>query len=374
MWLVGLFTYFAARAVDEHRFAVAMSKLVMPSKDVDQDVERLSHENPDQAARDMAHRLEVRSAALPVLAAGVMLPVTALYVAAIYRAGGWPVIADFEGSVAAHAKALLLCGGAGAVIAIAMTKRWARLPMTAPMTIGAAIACVGLAAVSSPWLVPLALILVSVAIVVRKLRKERDQLQAEDPAAGSEIFTIRGFIRQVRESSAAAIARVRKVRTRSLVIAGGVIAVGVAGIMFVVPTKSKPTAGANVAAIQSTFPTKPVVAPTGSSSRVSPMGDGRLKIEVDLVDDRPIDLPSLAGLAHVPPMWLASMKIEQIEGLSLQVSPFGDEDMTELSIGTPITMLKSSCSISSEPLSLRLQGQPGHYVLFVAPTLTPAGC
>jgi hypothetical protein len=54
MWLVGLFTYFAARAVDEHRFAVAMSKLVMPGKDVNADVERLSHENPDQAAPDMA--------------------------------------------------------------------------------------------------------------------------------------------------------------------------------------------------------------------------------------------------------------------------------------------------------------------------------
>ena len=38
MWLVGLFAYFAARAVDEHRFAVAMSKLVMPSKDASVDV------------------------------------------------------------------------------------------------------------------------------------------------------------------------------------------------------------------------------------------------------------------------------------------------------------------------------------------------
>jgi len=80
MWLVGLFTYFAARAVDEHRFAVAMSHYVMPTKDLDQDLERLSHQHPDQMARDMAHRLEVKSAALPVLAASVLLPVTALFV------------------------------------------------------------------------------------------------------------------------------------------------------------------------------------------------------------------------------------------------------------------------------------------------------
>ena len=143
MWIVGLFAYVAARAIDEHRFAVAMSRFVMPGKDLNEDLERLTHEHPDQAARDMAHRLEVRSAALPVLAAGVLLPVTALYLGAAIRSGGWPVIAEFEASVAAHAKHLLACASVGAVTSIAMTRRAMRLPAAAP-TIGAlALICFG---------------------------------------------------------------------------------------------------------------------------------------------------------------------------------------------------------------------------------------
>src|SRR5687767_10439963 len=164
MWICGLFAYAAARAVDEHRFAVAMSRLVMPGKDVNEDLERLAHENPDQAARDMAHRLEVRSAALPVLAAGVLLPVTALYIGAAIKAGGWPVIAEFEALVAVQAKKLILCGVAGVVLAFALTRRATRLPLVAPLMFGTATLAAGVGALTSRfWIVPVAIVMAYVA-------------------------------------------------------------------------------------------------------------------------------------------------------------------------------------------------------------------
>jgi hypothetical protein len=373
MWLVGLFTYFAARAVDEHRFAVAMSKLVLPGKDVNADVERLSHENPDQAARDMAHRLEVRSAALPVLAAGVLLPVTALYAAAIYRANGWPVIADFEASVATHAKLLLACGGAGVFLAFALTKRAARLPIAAPLSVGGALAATGIAAATTLWLVPIALLMFTVALVVRRLRIERDLLQAEDPAAGSEIFTIRGFIRQLRESGAAAIARVKQIKRRRIVAGTALVGATAAAFAFWPHDHKQAAAASKLEIMNKVHMAKPVVAPTGSKWNVEPMGDGRLKITLDLADDTMIQIPAIAGLSHVPAMWNARVRIEQIEGLSLQVSPF-EEPLSGVSIGAAYTATKSNCSIAELPLGLRVQGNAGHYVLYVEPVLTPAGC
>jgi hypothetical protein len=375
MWLVGLFTYFAARAVDEHRFAVQMSKLVMPGKDVNADVERLSHENPDQAARDMAHRLEVRSATLPVLAASVLLPVTALYIAATYRAGGWPVIAEFEASVAAHAMKLIACASVGAVIALAMTKRFARLPAAAPTALVTALGLTALAAGTSLWLVPPALILAAMAIVVRRLRVERDKLQAEDPAAGSEIWTIRGFIRQMRATGAAVITRVKKIRRRKIIIGGAVVAAGVAGALMMVPAKKmKPVAHAQAGVARVTKNVAPVVAPTGSKSKVEPMGDGRLMVTIDLVDTTPIDIPSISGMSNVPPTWNARLKLQQVEGIGLSIFAFGADAMQVLSIGNDITVTSSACGIEMTPLSLRVQGEAGHYVFYVEPVLTPAGC
>jgi len=379
MWLVGLFTYFAARAVDEHRFAVAMSKLVMPGKDVNADVERLSHENPDQAARDMAHRLEVRSSALPVLAAALLLPVTALYAAAIYRAGGWPVIADFEASVAVHAKALLACAGVGTLIAFAMTKRTMRLPIVGPMMMGLAIAT-SAGALFSLWLVPIAMIMLTVALVVRRLRIERDLLQAEDPAAGSEIWTIRGFIRQLRQAGGAAIARVKKIRHRRLVIGGVAAAATLASALVLVPAKpARVTTHVQVAGKNQPVTATVVTEPTGSKSMVEvwAMSDGRvgLRITLDIADDKPVSVPSLAGMSNVPPMWNATVRITQLEGLGLAVSPFGgSEGMHNVSIGEDIAVTRANCGMGEQPFGFRAQGAPGHYVLFVEPTLAPVGC
>ena len=371
MWLVGMFAYVAARAIDEHRFAVAMSRLVMPGADLNEDLERLAHEHPDQAAREMAHRLEVRSAALPVLAAGVLLPVTALYVAAAFQTAGWPVIASFEASIAHHTTQLVACAGLGTVLAVAVTKRAVRLPVVAPTMAILALICGGIAGVFTPWLAPVALLLAVIGLVARRLRIERELLEAEDPAAGSEIFTIRGALRRLGSAASTVLARVRGVRPVWVLVAGLLVIAGVTATKLL-EVKGPPPPPPQLAASTPRI-AKPAIAPSGSRSSIEPMGRGVLKVVLDLVDDQPIEIPGLAALAAVPAGWQARVSIRQLEGLSLQVSLAGGS-MQPVSIGSEIRPTTSSCGIEAEPFELRIQGAPGHYVLYAEPVLTPADC
>ena len=373
MWIVGGFVYAAARALDEHRFAVAMSRFVMPGKDVIEDVERLSHEHPDRAAREMAHRLEVRSAALPVLAAGVLLPVTALYASAFVRAGGWPVIADFEASIAANATELSWCALAGVVASVVMTKRFARLPANAPFAVGIAIVSLGIAFATTMWLVAPALIAAAAALVVRRLRIERDLLQAEDPAAGSEIFTIRGLLRQLRASGASVVCALRATRRRRMALTVTCTAVAAGAIVFVYSSPQEPMIIVTKPEITYT-PSQPTVTATGSTYRVEPIGDGQLRVTFEIADTQPVTLQNLAGLDRVPHGWNARVSITLIEGETMRVTPFADEPHDAIQHGQPLERSQASCALEAPPMKLSVAATPGRYVLLVAPVLEPAGC
>ena len=111
MWVIAIVAYFVARARCEHHFSVAMSKTVLPSENADADVERLSHEHPDEVARRMAHRLEVRASAWPVAAIAMIVPATLLYLFYGFKQGGWPAIAEYEASLATNAGKLALIAG-----------------------------------------------------------------------------------------------------------------------------------------------------------------------------------------------------------------------------------------------------------------------
>ncbi len=113
MWGGGVFAWWVARARCEHKFAVAMSRYVLPGRDLDHDLQRLDHEHPDSGARDMAHRLEGRALLLPVVAASVLVPATAIYLAAVYVAGTWPPVSAVETGLADNACAFAGIGVLG---------------------------------------------------------------------------------------------------------------------------------------------------------------------------------------------------------------------------------------------------------------------
>ena len=83
MWIVGIVHVLRRARALTSIASRSRSATVLPSGDVDDDVERLSHENPDDAARGMAHSLEVQLRGACRCRCGVMLPATALYTAAI---------------------------------------------------------------------------------------------------------------------------------------------------------------------------------------------------------------------------------------------------------------------------------------------------
>jgi len=152
--LFGLVAWAISRARVEHRFAVEMSKYVLPSNDLDHDVERLDHEHPDELARAMGHRLEVKSAAWPILAAGVIVPATALWLGRLARTHAWPVMSEFEVGVAAHAKAFALIGFTSTINAITITHKALHQPTIASLalpfgTISSAITIAAFAKASS---------------------------------------------------------------------------------------------------------------------------------------------------------------------------------------------------------------------------------
>jgi hypothetical protein len=95
-WIFAALGGLIARGISERRFTVAMSKAVLPSEDAHQDVARLAHESPDAVGRRMAHRQGRIGRAIPILAAGFVLPATAIAGKLAIRAGGYPSLDAFE--------------------------------------------------------------------------------------------------------------------------------------------------------------------------------------------------------------------------------------------------------------------------------------
>ena len=388
-WLIGLVAWAISRARVEHRFAVAMSKYVLPSNDLDHDVERLDHEHPDDIARTMGHELEVRSAAWPVLAAGVVLPATALWFARMLRTHGWPVMSEFEASLTLHAKTLAMIGFAGAIAAMAMTRKGLRQPFVAMIALPYGLLASGLTVVgfmkSAPFawvLCGMGVVTVSIGLVVRTLRDERALLEVEDPATGSELFTIRGMIRQMRESIVAAKQAMSFVKRKYWLIGGSLTAlalIATGGSMLVKARHQAETAKAVLATMPQVATNQliPLAPPSASDTptayRVERSGN-RFRVEATLDSKGEITVP-MVGFATVPESWSASLDIQ----LASQ-SPIGlvnDGAVKSLTSASPTAHLVINACEGNRPLAIHLKQDhsPGEkVVLYVSPKLEVADC
>jgi len=194
-WLGGALVYAIARAVCEHRFTIAMTKCVLPGDDLHDDLERLAHEQPDEVARRMAHRLEVRSAALPVMAAALVGPATFVYLALAAKVHGWPANRIIEHALGDHAGFLFAGAIAGLLAALWMLAPRLRSPAAtvpaAVVAITALVFVVALHAVPTAWYaLPIVAIAGMIAVTARKLRIERAWIETDDPAEGAEVFDL----------------------------------------------------------------------------------------------------------------------------------------------------------------------------------------
>lgn len=373
MWVLGVVAYFVARARCEHHFAVEISKTVLPGQDLDHDVERLANERPDDVGRAMAHKLEVRSSAWPVAALAMLLPATALYIYYGVKAGGWPSIAVYEAALAAQSKKLALIGGFGTLAAIFVTRRSLRLPVVAPVAAGVTLLGTGVAMAVKPWLVLIAIVGLSVAYVAFRLKRERAQLETDDPAAGAEIFTWKGFWQSTRATIATVNAKLPR-RPKQIAM----IALGMAVIaLFLFRGHKAPAAPPTIVAQAPTIAPKELITTnSGASFKVSPTGDGAFKVDLTIVDDKGIDI-TFPGIGFVPRGWTARLAAQQLGPMlsdSMSASMVAPGGFVTIYGTSETSFSVSACDEEAKPFTLHVNAPAGTYSLRVTPVLEPAGC
>lgn len=384
-WLLGVIAWAVSRARVEHRFAVEMSKYVLPSTDLDHDVERLDHEHPDEIARQMGHRLEVRSAAWPVLAASVVLPATALWVARAIRTKGWPVMSEFEAALALHAGALAAIGVIGCLAAIAVTRKSLRTRMVGDvaLAIGVMVSCATVCAFVAHkelgWpLLGASTVLMTIGLIGRALKSERDRLEVDDPAAGAEIFTIRGALKQVRETVTAASRTVRGMNRKQVVMSAASLAI-IAGGVTVYRAKHREVKGQQIAAgVVVPYNVKPdqllPLAPPPDDDHL-PYTVTRVahafEVRATLNDKGELVVPMI-GFSTVPRSWRASLEVTAASNDTFAIVNNGSEKSVKR--GDSVYVEVDACK-EPQPLALSLRGQPGESVVFeVVPDMTIAAC
>lgn len=391
-WLLGLVAWAVSRARVEHRFAVAMSKYVLPSNDLDHDVERLDHERPDDMARTMGQDLEVRSAAWPILAASVVLPATALWVARIVRTHTWPVMSEFELGLAAHASTLALIGVGGVIGAVAMTRKMMRQPAIAIVMLPFGMLSTGFAffalakGTTYAWpLCAVAVIVTGIGVVARILKKERALLEVDDPAAGSEIFTIRGALRELKQGLVAMHRGYRGLapRSRMMVMAGGLGLIAGGVYLKVRPTEPERNIKIDLQTATQIHLAKAdhLVVSTQVSTdfthdhrqKVERIAD-RFRVEAVLDEHGEATIPMI-GFSTVPLNWRADLEVtlDSNDGVGV----IDRSDVHYLSAETPRLHVVTEACNGSQPLALHLiQSHLANktVVVWVVPTLTVASC
>ncbi len=392
-WVLGLVAYATSRARSEHRFAVEMSTTVLPGEDLDNDIDRLSHERPSMVARRMAHRLEVASAALPVAAAAFVLPATLVYVAHAIYAKGWPSTMAYEQNLIQVGSALTAAAVAGVVAGIAITRRSARSPrVTNPAwflaIVMGAIAAYALETRELPvtrLCTVLAVLSGSIAVIDGWLAKERAALEVNDPAAGSELFTLRGLFEACKRSFLSARAHV----TPPMVVASCAFGVLLVCAGSPIPTGPRKASASihNGIAVGTVGSTRALVKSGDSSFDITPTNDGRLRITATFVDGKPIQINGLHGIGAIPQSWKARVVVRlETNDLPGQVSvtPFmGDDTVAPLHMGGDATEQRFStsvCGIEQQRVGLSLvpdsSWPAGAYTatFLVEPTLELAIC
>ncbi len=375
-WLGGALVYAIARAVCEHRFTIAMTRCVLPGDDLHDDLERLAHEQPDEVARRMAHRLEVRSAALPVLAGALVGPATFVYLALAVKVHGWPANRIIEHTLGDHAGFLVAGAFAGLLAAACVVSPRLRAPAAAVpagvLAITALVFVVALHAIPTAWYaLPIVAIAGMIAVTARKLRIERAWIETDDPAAGAEIF-------DVLAARAADLRRVARAHRGSIALVLAAFALGLAGhASFAQLPPPKPTHLFANAFARATFvtpddPEVPAHVASPIGVQVSRTAYGTIIVDLSLT---PGDARVPTGII-IPPGWDARIEAHvdaehtsaqgySIDGIGLLTPAHAFDEI-----------LPTVCTTdSARSIALKVHAtQPGQVRLVIQPSLRASKC
>jgi hypothetical protein len=348
-----------------------MSRYVLPGANVDSDVERLDHEHVDEQARAMAQRLEIRSAALPVLASALVVPATAVYLGEVAAAGGVPSLSAVETGLADAVGWLALLGVVGAVAALLVTRPALRGRKAAILGLGVVPAASIYAAIAAGdgtmWLAWTLVGVIAVAAplgaVSWRLVRERVALDATDPTAGSEVITLRAVLARVVAAVRATVRRLRATTRRSRVASGcGLVAVVAGYAMMETRTHATPAATMpHYAAPQAAL----VIPHDPDAYTVERQSDGDAAITVTTTEQDVVVTP-FDDMPVVPRGWRASLTITHGNG-AVEVSAFGTDT------ATPATVQALNCG-QDPPLAFTLPHPltTGRYLVHAR--LEPTSC
>ncbi len=341
-WLGALLAALFARSIAERRFTKAMSKAVLPSEDLDQDVARLAGESPNSVGIRMTQRLERMAGALPIVAAGLMLPTTAMAAILVLQAQGYPRIDHLEGALGTDPSLLLGFASLSGFFALvlAVRPRWA-MGVLPPIALVHAVLVPGIFA----W-VFLLIGATALAVLAPLLHF---QLRRENASLGSE-----GAIPplQLRKKLLATKTKLQSWRPRRVHRLGIVLILITGGSVLlqrassVADSKQKRPSFATVATQQQT---------ESGTVTMESTADGMF-ITFDFQSTSNLNADYVLRGAELPPGWQARITITNVSssgGFFLEVL----EDLVPRHLGQheeAITMHHSNCKMIPVPLLLEV--------------------
>jgi hypothetical protein len=339
-WLIAGFALFSGRAWAERRFAVAMSKVVLPTDELHTDVSRLAYEDPATVGRAITRRLVPLSRMVSVLASGLVLPLTGLAAYLVVKAGGYPLVDDVELLFAEQATTLVLIAAMSVAFALrlAFTSNWRPSFFTA---LGAAIFFPSVF-VAAPSLMPAVLagsaLLVATALLSAKRRNKEDAKIEQQGAPVPPVVHFRKRLRQLVAAIWSVTALLRWSTWKAAGARGKVIAkrcvafrpsvgqwmssavlVGAGVGMFLVYTgqtaaeSSKKMSVYTPATMTNIDTTKTPVSYSNLLLSDDTLDQGAA-VEFVFVNGQAVDATEHLGHAFIPQGWMATVTVTRLEG------------------------------------------------------------
>jgi hypothetical protein len=415
IWVLGCVSYLVGRSLGEHRFAVAMSRAVLPTEDLHHDVDRLAHERPDRVARDMVTRSQPAAVMFPVIAAGLVVPATGLFLARALEAMGHPGAEAFDQTLAANTATSLTVALFGLIYGAALgipalRSRWFSSTCAPALGVAALLMWDGSSVTGAIAACASAVCFVAV-VTLRRLRRERVLLDLTLEQEQQQGFDVRRGIRRAlvtldnarkqctwKNAGVALVKSYAFARTvfcwppsKRTVLAVVVLAAAVAYSLDTEHAASDAREGkaditTHVRPSQTATPVlRPALIPDNEARSLG-ASDGGIVYELKFKQARQFILPDLPAL---PAGWSAKAQVElmSIDGDAdpdlLLEAQLGRSRGVTLSRVNPLdTLTTTNCGDTDHDLSLivRVNGEGGEYqqrhvvLVRVTPVMTTANC
>ncbi len=363
-WIGAALGALLGRSIAERRFTTAMTRAVLPSDDAHRDVARLAGETPDDVGRRMAHKIGRIGRALPIVAAGLILPATAMAGLLAFEASGYPSLDRLE-SMLTSAPELLV--GFAALATLFGAVLYYRPRRAASALVGLSLLSFGIA--WWPYMLIGSLSLGLMAWRIRRRQRKEEYVLGQDGAPLPKPLHLRKRLRAAAGRVAAGFQNLGSWRPRRVHAMGMalLLTIGFSAYMR------------DAAAVAEAEPLRPqeaaTIAPTsvsGSSVKALEDEDG-LVLHYKFNDQRLLVATDVLHNVAVPPGFRATIYVTNIDSSGTYFLSFFDADLPARNLAQDqgsVTETYDNCSDSPVPLMFSAQPYGNHYFTSTESELT----